>query len=85
MPVGVSERKITAEERYKALISGEMPPKSCATALYIKEPYDGKNAATELTEGEKRVLNPLVAELLKTFSEQMQEREQAERRKGGGQ
>ena len=77
--VGVEESKATAEERYNALVAGENPPKSSATALYIKEPSDGSNGDSGLTEGEHRVLNPLIADLLNSFSAAMQEREALER------
>ena len=75
--VGVEESKATAEERYNALVAGENPPKSSATALYIKEPADNSNGGSGLTEGEQRALNPLIADLLNTFSAAMQERERS--------
>lgn len=70
---GFTEAKLAAEERYKALTEGVTPPKTRATPLYIKEPADGSNAATRLTEGEQRALNPLIADLLTEFSAAMQE------------
>lgn len=70
---GTTERKITAEERYKALLAGDTPPKSRATPLYIKEPANGANAATGLTAGEQRALNPLISDLISEFSAAMQE------------
>lgn len=72
---GTTERKITAEERYKALLAGDTPPKSRATPLYIKEPANGANAATGLTAGEQRALNPLISDLISEFSAAMQEME----------
>lgn len=73
--VGVTESKATAEERYNALIAGEMPPKSSVTPLYIKDTADNVDPETGLTEGEKRALNPLVSELISNFSAAMRERE----------
>lgn len=78
--VGVTESKKSAEERYNALMAGEMPPKSRAVPLYIKDTADGVKPDTELTEGEKRALNPLIADLLKEFSAAMQEREALKRK-----
>lgn len=80
---GVEESKETAEERYNALISGETPPKSHATPLYIKDTADNAEPETGLTEGEKTVLNPLIAELMGSFSAAMREREAAARRGKG--
>lgn len=79
--VGVSERKATAEERYNALIAGEMPPESHTTPLYIKDAADNADPETGLTEGEKRALNPLVSELISNFSAAMREREALERQR----
>lgn len=76
--VGSTECKEAAEERYNALISGKTSPKSSATALYIKEPADGSSGGSGLTEGEQRALNPLIADLLNSFSAAMQERERLE-------
>lgn len=76
--VGSTERKEAAEERYNALIAGEIPPESRATTLYIKEPADGSSGGSGLTEGEQRALNPLIADLLNSFSAAMQERETLE-------
>ena len=73
-----------AEERYKALITGEMPPKSSAALLYIKDTVDSANLESELTEGEKRALNPLVAELGQMFAAAMREREKLERKSESG-
>ena len=75
--VGVEESKSTAEERYNALVAGENPPKSSATALYIKEPTDSTSGGSGLTGGEQRALNPLIADLLNSFSAAMQERERS--------
>lgn len=72
---GYTECKLAAEERYNALITGVMPPKTRATPLYIKESVNGANAASRLTEGEQRALNPLIADLMTEFSAAMQERE----------
>lgn len=82
--VGVTESKAAAEERYKALITGEMPPKSSAALLYIKDTVDSANLESELTEGEKRALNPLVAELGQMFAAAMREREKLERKSESG-
>lgn len=73
--VGTTERKLTAEERYKAFLAGDTPPKTRPTPLYIKEPANGANAATRLTEGEQRALTPLIADLISEFSAAMQEME----------
>lgn len=72
--VGTTESKQTAEERYNALISGGMSPKACTEPLYIKDTSDA-SSETELTESEKRALNPLIADLLCEFSAAMQEQE----------
>lgn len=79
--VGVTESKATAEERYNALIAGEMPPESHTTPLYIKDTADSTSPESELTEGEKRALNPLVSELISNFSAAMRERETLERQR----
>lgn len=81
--VGSEQSKTAAEERYNALIAGRTPPKLRPTALYIKEPANDSNSDSGLTEDEKRVLNPLIADLLGEFSAAMREREALERRKGG--
>lgn len=73
--IGTEESKAAAEERYNALMAGETPPKSHATPLYIKDTADNADPETGLTEGEKRALNPLVADLLCEFSAAMRERE----------
>lgn len=73
--VGTTEHKLTAEERYKALLAGDTPPKTRPTPLYIKEPANGANAATRLTEGEQQALNPLIVDLISEFSAAMQEME----------
>lgn len=78
---GVEESKATAEERYNALIAGEKPRKSPATALYIKEPTNDSSGDSGLTEGEQRALNPLVADMLCEFSAAMRERESLERQR----
>lgn len=70
---GYTECKLTAEERYKAIMAGVMPPKTRATPLYIKESAHAANAASRLTEGEQRALNPLIADLMTEFSAAMQE------------
>lgn len=79
--VGVTESKATAEERYNALISGEMPPESRTTPLYIKDTTNSASLESELTDGEKRALNPLVADLISNFSAAMREREALERQR----
>lgn len=73
--VGTVESKITAEERYNALMTGGLAPKSCATPLYIKDTADGEEREAGLTEGEKQALNPLVADMMHEFSAAMQEKE----------
>lgn len=73
--IGTMESKASAEERYKALKEGETPSKSHATPLYIKDTADSADTVAELTEGEKRALNPLISDLLKEFSAAMSERE----------
>lgn len=78
---GVEENKASAEERYNALIAGEKPSKSNATPLYIKEPANVSSGDFALTEGERRALNPLAADLLCEFSTAMREREALERRR----
>ena len=70
---GTTESKLTAEERYKALLAGDTPPKTRPTPLYIKEYADGINAAVRLSECEQRALNPLIADLITEFSAAMQE------------
>lgn len=80
--VGSVQSKATAEERYNALISGENPPRTSATPLYIKDTADSTKLDTELSEGEKQALNPLVADLLCEFSAAMRERETLERQRG---
>lgn len=82
--VGVTESKAAAEERYKAIIAGEMPPKSSAAPLYIKDTADSANPESELTEGEKRALNPFIAELGQMFAAAMREREALERQRKAG-
>ena len=77
--VGTEESRETAEERYNALISGGIAPKSQATPLYIKSAAESKSPSTELAESEKRALNPLIADLISEFSAAMQEREALER------
>lgn len=77
--VGSEQSKAAAEERYNALMAGRMPPKLHATALYIKEPANDSNGDSGLAEDEKRVLNPLIADLLGEFSAAMREREALER------
>lgn len=77
--VGTEQSKAAAEERYNALMAGETSPKSHATPLYIKDTADNTDPATGLTEGEKRALNPLVADMLCEFSAAMREREALER------
>lgn len=79
--VGIEESKETAEERYNALISGETPPKPHATPLYIKESSNDSSGDSGLSEGEKAVLNPLIAELMGSFSAAMREREALERQR----
>lgn len=83
--VGTSESKETAEERYNALMTGGFAPKSCATPLYIKDTADNADPETELTEGEKRALNPLIMDMMDEFSAAMREKEALKRqRKGAG-
>lgn len=77
--VGTEQSKAAAEERYNTLISGGNAPKLHATPLYIKESSNDKNADTGLSEGEKTVLNPFIAELMGSFSAAMREREALER------
>ena len=77
--VGVTESKKTAEERYNALMTGGLAPKSCATPLYIKDAADSTESDIGLTEGEKRVLNPLVMDLMNEFSAAMREIEALKR------
>lgn len=77
--VGTEQSKAAAEERYNTLISGGNVPKLHATPLYIKESANDKNADSGLSEGEKAVLNPLIAELMGSFSAAMREREALER------
>lgn len=77
--VGTEQSKATAEERYNALMAGEMPSKSHATPLYIKDTADNADPEAGLTEGEKRALNPLVADLLCEFSAAMREKETLKR------
>lgn len=74
---GTTESKLTAEERYKALLAGDMPPKTRPTPLYIKEPADGENAAARLSAGEQWALKPLIFELINEFSAAMQEIEKS--------
>ncbi|MDE6725709.1 MAG: hypothetical protein K2J79_08905 [Ruminiclostridium sp.] len=73
--VGITESKKSAEERYNALVTSRPVPESHAVPLYIKDTFDGVKTDTELTEGKKRTLNPLIADLLHKFSAAMQERE----------
>ncbi len=82
--VGSEESKATAEERYNALISGEKPPKSSATPLYIKDSAENADPDMGLTNGEKRALNPLVGDMLWEFSAAMREREALERQRKRG-
>ncbi len=77
---GSEVSKAAAEERYNALMAGENLPKLQPTPLYIKEPAENADPATGLTEGEKRALNSLVADLLCEFSAAMRERESLERK-----
>lgn len=77
--VGTTESKVTAEERYNAIMTGGFAPKSCATPLYIKDTADSEESETELTEGEKRALNPLIADMLNEFSAAMREKEALKR------
>lgn len=79
--VGTSENKAAAEERYNALMTGGLAPKSCATPLYIKDISDSAEPETELTEGEKRALNPLVADMMHEFSAAMREKEALKRQR----
>lgn len=79
--IGTEQSRKTAEERYNALMAGETPPKSQATPLYIKDTADSTDPETGLTEGEKRTLNPLVADMLGEFSAAMREREALGRRR----
>lgn len=73
--VGTTESKITAEERYNALMTGGFAPKSCATPLYIKDTADSTEPEAGLTEGEKRALNPLIMDMMNEFSAAMREKE----------
>ncbi len=82
--VGSEESKATAEERYNALISGENSPRTSATPLYIKDTADSAKLDTELSEGEKQALNPLIGDLLCEFSAAMREREALERQRKRG-
>ena len=79
--VGTEESKAAAEERFNAIVAGKKPPKSSATKLYIKEPANNPSDDSGLTEGEKRVLEPLIDDLLDIFSAAMQEREALERQR----
>lgn len=79
--VGTTESKATVEKRYNALMTGGLAPKSCATPLYIKDISDSAEPETELTEGEKRALNPLVADMLNEFSAAMREKEALKRQR----
>lgn len=82
--VGTTESKVTAEERYNALMTGGFAPKSCATPLYIKEDTaDSEEHEEALTVGEKRALNPLIADMLNKFSAAMREKEALKRQKKG--
>lgn len=79
--IGSTESKLSAEERYKAALRGEKPPRSKAVPLYIKDKADGTDDSSELTDGEKRTLNPLISDLLREFSAAMREREALEEQK----
>lgn len=81
--VGTVESKITAEERYNALMMGGFAPKSCATPLYIKDTANSAEPEEGLTEGEKRALNPLVMDMMNEFSAAMREKEAMKRQKKG--
>lgn len=78
--VGTSESKAAAEERYNALMTGEFVPDSESEPLYIKDFADSTENETELTEGEKRVLNPLITDMMKIFSAAMREKEGLKRK-----
>ncbi len=80
--VGTSESKAAAEERYNALMTGEFVPDSEAVPLYIKDFADSTENETELTEEEKRVLNPLITDMMKSFSAAMREKEGLKRKQG---
>lgn len=80
--VGTSESKAAAEERYNALMTGEFVPDSEAVPLYIKDFADSTENETELTEEEKRVLNPLITDMMKSFSAAMREKEGLQRKQG---
>ncbi len=73
--VGSEESLSMAKERYRALKAGEIPLKSKATPLYIKSAACCTISETGLTDGEKRVLNPLIGDLLKKFEADMREQE----------
>lgn len=79
--VGTTENKETAEERYNALMTGGFAPKSCATPLYIKDTADSAEPEAGLTEGEKRVLNPLITDMVNQFSAAMREKEALKRQR----
>lgn len=79
--VGTTESKETAEERYNALMTGGLAPKSCATPLYIKDTANSAEPETGLTEGEKRALNPLVKDMMNEFSAAMREKEALKRQR----
>ncbi len=80
--VGTTESKVTAEERYTSLMTGGFAPESEAEPLYIKDFTDSTENETELTEGEKRVLNPLITDMMKSFSAAMREKEGLKRKQG---
>ncbi len=83
--VGTTESKVTAEERYNALMTGGFAPKSCVTPLYIKDTADNAEPEAGLTEGEKRALNPLIMDMMNEFSAAMREKEALKRQgKGAG-
>lgn len=79
--IGTEESKATAEERYNAYMTGGFAPKSCATPLYIKDTANSADPDTGLTEGEKRALNPLVADMICEFSAAMREKEALKRQR----
>ncbi len=65
--VGTTERRETAEERYNAILAGDIPPKKCAEPLYIKD-FNSANDESEITESEKRILRPFINDLINEFS-----------------
>ena len=80
--VGTSENKAAAEERYNALMAGGFVHESEAESLYIKDLADREENETELSEGEKRALNPLITDMMKSFSAAMREKEGLKRKQG---